>query len=240
MKLNYKRINKLFLIMLIAISVTGLMACESFSSGMKESDQEVEETESDRGEQGISETDFMKNAAGEVVNALAELTADEAYIRTMSASEEIVDLAKQWQDAEVEKTEEIQVIPLYKETMQNLLEMTVDYEDLSETAKEYLQISFGKSASNIVNARAGVDVLAAAAVLNYSKSYAVDYDFENQIWVMPTDKDGVVICVSFVHTGEGVITVNSSYLISEENTSAADLMIQYLGIDEDAVEYVEW
>lgn len=254
MKCN--RVKKILWVVSAAVGLLGMTACTSLPFPEKDdSDEILEEVEKDEedSETGdtndhsevvniaeMSEQDFMKMAAEETINAMLELSKDEVYISTMTSSDDMLEIASGWGQVTIDRAQDIQVILLPEETLQQFLEDMDVSGELSETAKDYLMTTFGANATNIVNARAGANTMATASLLRYSRSYAVDFEIENQIWFIATNDEGVGISVSFSRTGEGVITVNSSYTVNTEGSAAHTLVMNYFDVTGDNIRTIEW
>lgn len=181
-----------------------------------------------------SEKEWLTEISQKATDSLLELTQDNNFIKAYTASQELTDLVNNWQNAKV-NTAEIYVTDISEDITEAFLNLSgdIDYNDFSDTGKNTLYNNIGKAIPNYINGRQGTNYIALTSVLNYSVSYATEYDINNQIWFMPTDKEGLAVCVSFTNSGEDVITVNSSYLYygDEDLKNALDSYLSYMGAE---------
>ncbi len=211
--------NKKFtVILLLSCLCMSITACKS-----------AENVSSDSGSDNISEEEWLTQVSNTAIDNLSELTYDDNFIKAYVNSQEIVDIVKEWQGAEVKK-DEVYVTHISEDDTKEFMELSggFDYNSFSDTAKNSLHTKIVTTIPTYIASQQGVNYTVACSVLNDSVSYAVDYDIDNQIWFMPTDKDGLAFCVSFSNSGENVVSVSSSYLYYGEEESLKDLLDTYV------------
>ncbi len=211
--------NKKFtVILLLSCLCMSITACKS-----------AENVSSDSGSDNISEEEWLTQVSNTAIDNLSELTYDDNFIKAYVNSQEIVDIVKEWQGAEVKK-DEVYVTHISEDDTKEFMELSggFDYNSFSDTAKNSLHKKIVTTIPTYIASQQGVNYTVACSVLNDSVSYAVDYDIDNQIWFMPTDKDGLAFCVSFSNSGENVVSVSSSYLYYGEEESLKDLLDTYV------------
>lgn len=177
--------KKFTVILLLSCLCMPMTACES-----------AENVSSDSG--NISEEEWFTEVSNTAIDKLSELTYDDNYIKAYVNSQEIVDIVKEWQDAEVKK-DEVYVTCISEDDTKSFMEYSggFNYSSLSDTAKNLLNKKMVTAVPNYIASRQGVNYTVACSMLNDSVSYAVDYDIANQIWFMPTNKDGLAVCVPY-------------------------------------------
>lgn len=167
-------------------------------------------------EEAFHEEAVLKEITLEVTDALSELIACDAYLEAMSTSQDLRDVIEGWRDLDIDRSQPIYVIPLSLSDTETYLKSMAGQElaldEMPQAVKEYLAGKVGSSIGNIMNARlGGTMVLAAASVVNYTKTYIPEETVENQVWFVPAD-DTTSLCVSFSNTGNGVLTVTATYV----------------------------
>lgn len=178
----------------------------------------------------VSEEEWLTEVSHTAIDNLSELVGDENYIKTYVNSQEITDIVKNWQGAEV-KTDEIYVTHISEDDAKSFMELSggMDYDSLSPVARNSLYKRIvNNTVPTYITGRQGVNYVAACSMLNDSVSYAVDYDIGNQLWFMPTDKDGLAVCIAFGKSGENVISVSGSYLYYGEEESLKGTLDTYV------------
>lgn len=220
--------KKLTIISLLSCLCMSMTACES-----------TENFSSNNVVNNVSEKEWLVEVSHTATDSLLELTNDDIYIKAYTNSQEITDLVKGWQGAEI-NTNEIYVTYISENDAETFLKFSgdIDYGNLSSVAKKSIYNKMGQTIPNYIAGCQGVNYIAAVSILNCSVSYAVEYDIDNQVWFMPTDKDGLAVCVSFNNSGEDVVSVSSSYLYygDEENLKdTLDTYLSYMGLKAEAL-----
>ncbi len=214
-----KKFTVILLLSCFCMSMTACGSAENVSS----------DSGNNSGSDSISEEEWLTEVSNTAIDNLSELTYDDNYIKAYINSQEIVDIVKEWQGEEVKK-DEVYVIRISEDDTKSFMEFSgeFDYNSFSDTAKNLLCTKIVNAVPNYIAGREGTNYVVIGSILNYSVSYAVDYDIDNQIWFMPTDKDGLAVCVSFSNSGENVVSVSSSYLYYGEEESLKDLLDTYV------------
>lgn len=217
------------------LSAVSLLSCLCILMTACGSEENVSSDSGNNSVNNVSEEEWLKEISLIAVDNLSELTNDDTYIAAFINSDEITDLIGEWKSAEV-STDEIYVTHISENSTETFLQSSggIDYKNLSPVAKKSIYNKMGQSVPTYITNRYGVNYMAAVSVLNHSVSYATEYDIDNQIWFIPTDKDGLAVCVSFGNSGEGIISVSSTYLYYGEEESlknALDTYLSYMGIE---------
>jgi len=161
--------------------------------------------------------DWKKETVKTVVDQLNQLANDDKYNEAMgySSLQVIVEKVK---NVKIASEKEI-VVYNYRDGAINriLSENNVSMDDFSEAAKNKLKKTAQSSISNMMISEFGASVLASYSILQTMETYAVDKAIDNQIWVIPTDSEGVYIVANII-SSDGIYplcTISCGYLVSE-------------------------
>ena len=93
----------------------------------------------------------------------------------------------------------------------------------SKELRAYMKNRAITGIASVINAKMGVEVLAASSTVSFSKSYVMNDETDDQVWLIPSDVDGVAYAVAFMNTGDNVITVTTNFITYNENESLDDI-----------------
>lgn len=185
--------------------------------------------------------EWMKEKALDAIEKLTILAEDEDYIKITSASEEILDTISEWSEASIDEDSEILVVDTNNDSVSALMSMMGEDDfELSDVAKEVMKSRVGGSIPSIINGRMGATYLAASSVVFYGKGYVTDVEFDNQLWIIPTDEEGLAYAINFQRSEEGIASVQANYIVFEpENTLKKSIKPMLMTFDVDIKE-IDW
>lgn len=181
----------------------------------------------------FNEKKYLKKAAENAIDELNDLASGN-YVEMMSASDEVNSVVKKWGKTEIDKSEQIIVISIGDKQAQKLLdalsEDNDEFDDFSDEDKKYIVNRMLSSLPNIINSRYGVNILAAASTVGYSRTYVPAEAIENQIWFIKSDGD-VDYVITFTNTGDGAITLNAQYVYNKDGMlgDMSDALSEFFG-----------
>ena len=227
MRINMKE-RKIIAILLILIMIISMSACGKSNQAQSENNSSKSNTTD---EVSSDDEKKLKDMAVEMTDSLSELISSDAYLETITSSEEIRKVIESWQNLKVDKNESIYVITLDAQTIEKYISSTtkdnIKLSEMPEQTKEYLFSRIGDSIGNIINNKeGGTSVLAASSVARYSKTFVPEVNIENQVWILPCD-DEYAVCISFSNTGNGVLTVTASYIVF--NAESCNSLLENIG-----------
>lgn len=193
--------------------------------------EELDENESESEDTNVEE--WMKSKALENIEKINVLSNDENYIEYTTASSELMDIIAEWSDASIDKDSPILVVDTELDSINSFLALNgITDAKLSDVAEEMLKSRMGSSIPSMINGQMGANYLAASSVLFYGKGYVTDLKFNSQLWVVPTDKEGLAYAVNFQRSDEGIASVSVSYLCyKNESTLKKSLKPMLMSFD---------
>ena len=202
------RIKKLTAVMLSAVMAISMCACTA-----KDDSAEVKK-------EPYNEATYLDNATKEVTGNLTKLAQDEAYLRIYTYQDDATEMAKACGELTPDFTEGVYEISGGADMMGTVLK-ALDEDDelngLGEFSRDYLNGRFSGNLASYVNGRRGVDYVVISSALNYSRTYVPEEPVSDRIRIIPTEDDGTYFFVSFTNTGDGALTVSTTYLFSGGN-----------------------
>lgn len=205
--------KKVALLSFLSVLCLIFTSCKNTADSLPNADKSGYNLSNKNKEPVGSKEEWLLNISQSVTANLLELTYDDIFLEAFIASQDVSDIIKDWRGAKLD-TNEIYTVQISEKNMKPLLNSLdiYDYDNLSDAGKILMRSQIGKTIPTIITGSKGADYLAAVSVLNYSFSYASEFDVDNQVWFIPTDKGGLSVYISFSNFGEGTVTVNSSYI----------------------------
>ena len=165
-----------------------------------------------------AEEKSLQKIAAELISDLHELANDEIYLEatagnTSSCQAYIMSIA----EADLS---DIKSIVSVKIPGTGLLMLIAGSAKMSKPGREKALQSFYRF-DTIINARYGSNALAASAILTFSRTYLAPEFFSNCCWLV--DCGDAIVCVSFIETGDGIITATAEPLFLSEGKTMDDL-----------------
>lgn len=194
------------------ILISALLAVIALTSVSCSSVSENESSESSAKNDDSSDKLQPENAAKKMAEDLTTLTNDNIFLELFGMPSEINDLLKDFQGANAD-TDTIYSLELKYDELANIVNAdSASLNDLSAPAKAKIMENIARTFTiQMSEYETHKNIIAALSVLNYSATFSGLTDVSDQIWFMPTDKEGISICVSFIETSENVTTANASY-----------------------------
>ena len=232
------KMKKKLIVVLLTLGLTGgLFACgNSFSQTDGSGNNLSSQKNGDNAEKAFDAEGFLKGIADEMTKALSELISCDAYLASMSASEDISRVVGEWKELTVDKSEPIYVIPLSADRMEDyinlMLQESLAFDEMPEAVKTYLSGRVGDSIGNMLNARmGGISVVAASSIARYTKTFVPEETVENQVWLLPCNEE-TAVCISFTNTGNGVLTASAGYVVCAGNRKEALETLMFTSVEE--------
>lgn len=195
------RIKKFTAILLSAVMAISMCACTA-------KEEKVEKAPFD-------EAAYLESITGEVVDNLAQIGKDEAYIKLYSYEDDVVEIAHECSTLSVDDTKGCYEIAVDGEAMNKILKVIDekgDLDGLSESSADYIRKRMSGNLASLLNGRAGVYYVVVSTALNYSRTYVPEEQIADRVRIIPTDDEKTFYFVSFVNTGDGALTVTATYI----------------------------
>jgi hypothetical protein len=195
------RIKKITAILLSAVMAISMCACTA-------KEEKVEKAPFD-------EAAYLESITGEVVDNLAQISKDEAYIKVYSYEDSVTEVAGKCGTLSADYTKGCYEIATGGEAMSKVLKAIDENDDtkgLSEFSKDYINKRMSGNLASLVNGRAGVNYVVVSSTLNYSRTYVPEEQIADRVRIIPTDDEKTFYFVSFVNTGDGALTVTATYI----------------------------
>ena len=182
-----------------------------------------------------SKKQWFSQTTEEMINGIASLAGDEAYLDAMGATDELKEILEDFSGLKPKDTEEWVCVRIEGEDVLALIAQESDVEECSELAREYLYTRAGAGLANVFNGMfGGARVLAAASLDTYSRTYVPHGEVQNMVILIPCEEEKG-ICISYSNTGDGALTVSASFVIFPDEE-----MLTKLGLYLDVVPYGEF
>ena len=120
MRINMKE-RKIIAILLILIMIISMSACGKSNQAQSENNSSKSNTTD---EVSSDDEKKLKDIAIEMTDSLSELISNDAYLETITSSEEIRKVIESWQNLKVDKNESIYVITLDAQTIEKYISST--------------------------------------------------------------------------------------------------------------------
>lgn len=201
---NKKRLS----ILLILVMVLTLVAC---GNGAREEAKQDKTPQKTLYENGM-----------DVINLMVEATRNENYVYIYTASEEIQEILQEIGKGDFEEPDRVFAITGNAEVFANLLELN-EIEGMSKNLESHLNNRMFSALVNQMNARAGVDYLAAASVCTMGKTF-VDESLDNNVIYMYVYKDATPVAVTFIPGEDGAVSASGCFIMSDDFLEEIDNM----------------
>ena len=168
---------------------------------------------------------FMRRESLALTEQIGALAANGEYVKLMTVSGELL-----------EETEAVGAQDFTQPTAVYRIAVTDDMLPLGEETMAALRSRLNAAFfANLVNGSQGAAVLAAMNVLSCGKSYREPGNWPGDSLVILEYGNGYTSMVTFMQTGEGVISAEAS-LAKDGEGDATALLLQLLGVGEEELE----
>ena len=187
---------------------------------------------------GCGEKKRLVDHGMDVVKLIEEAINSEEYVMIYSASEQIARVIDGVAEGDFSEPEAVYSITINED---DLLEMAdVDLDDVSESLQKVMKSKMAGALSNMINARAGADSLAASSIISMGKTFVYGDKIENQIYLY-TFEDAKPIMVSFVAGEDGAVNASGTIILTDDfEVDSADELEDILSDYDADVEEVEY
>lgn len=201
------------------ILISALLAAITLTSASCSYDKDDNSSEKTSTESS-AKTISPESAAKKMADDLTTLTNDNVFINLLGMPK-LNDVLKEFQGAKTD-TDTIYSLELKYDDLANLFHADrADLKGISAPAKakimENIANTFTHQMSEYENT-SKTNLIAVLSMLNYRATFSGLTDVSDQIWFMPTDKEGISVCVSFIETSENVTTATASYFCYENDS----------------------
>ncbi len=200
------RIKKITAILLSAVMAISMCACTK-----------------EEKKPAFDEAAYLDKITEEVTGKLSELSTDEGFIELYTSDLPIEELIDSVKGAKIDTSKDCYELELEGLSLADIIKAVGrgDYSEddistLSETGEEQIKKSIYTIFSSFVNGHQGQYKLVLSSILGYARTYVPDEPVSSRAWIIPTDKD-VYYYVCFVNTGDGALTVSTTYLFFDED-----------------------
>ncbi len=204
--------NKLRLLLILALS-----ACLAFAGcGTRADDADRE----DREEQDDGGCDVSLYVHGLNVIALMEELADsEEYAKMMSVQEELLDMILEAGEGNYtgRDPEAVYEITLDKDFFDYISEEYEEFDELSGEVQDYACTMLTASFVNMVNARGGVNCVAASGISKATKVFVCDKLNENVIYLYIYE-NALPVAVSFTEGEDNAVMASGTFIFDKSFT----------------------
>lgn len=162
---------------------------------------------------GCGEKKSLADHGMDVVELLEEALNSEEYVKIYSATEQIGRVIEEAAEGDFSEPEAVYSITIDEDDLLDL----ADADDLEDMSEELQRVIKGKTAGalcNIINARAGAEILAASSIISMGKTFVFEDEIENQIYLY-TFEDAKPIMVSFVVGEDGAVSATGTLILLE-------------------------
>ena len=187
---------------------------------------------------GCGEKKRLVDHGMDVVELIEEAINSEEYVMVYSASEQIARVIDGVAGGDFSEPEAVYSITIDED---DLLDMAdVDLDDMSDSLQNVMKSKMAGALSNMLNARAGAESLAASSIIGMGKTFVYEEEIENQIYLYIFE-DAKPIMVSFVAGEDGAVSAGGTIIFTDdfECDSADDLEDVLSDYDAD-VEEIEY
>lgn len=171
---------------------------------------------------GCGEKKSLADHGMDVVELIEEALNSEEYVMVYSASEQIARVIDGVAGGDFSEPEAVYSITIDED---DLLDMAdVDFDDMSDSLQKVMKSKMAGALSNMINARAGAESLAASSIISMGKTFVYEEEIENQIYLYIFE-DAKPIMVSFVAGEGGAVNASGTIIFTDdfECDSADDL-----------------
>lgn len=214
-----KRLRLLIVALVTMIMVISLAACGDTAASDGAERKEEKKSSKSLYEQGM-----------DIIDLMVEATRNEAYLEIYSSSEEIQEILMEIGEGEYEEPDKVFSITVNEDALTALLGVE-GVEGLSRDLEENLcDRMFGAMISQM-NARMGVNYLAAASVCTMGKVF-VDEDVEDNIIYIYEYVDATPVAIVFIPGEDGAVSASGCFLMGEDAIEELQDLEDMEGLDE--------
>ena len=145
---------------------------------------------------------------------LRQLAGKTDYLRTMGGSEEVLAHCARF-TGEAASPCRVYIYPVDKMEYLSLVTSDEDLSSLTEDKFDHLATRYFLALPTELNAYAGVEVLVATSILNWSKTILCDAPASSCYYVLEYEADAAPIMISMV-PGDGFVNLNATFLAMED------------------------
>lgn len=163
---------------------------------------------------GCGEKKSLANHGMDVVELIEEAINSEEYVKIYSATEQIGRVIEEAAEGDFSESEAVYSITIDEDDLLDLTGVD-DLEDMSEELQRMIKGKTAGALSNIINARAGAEILAASSIISMGKTFVYEEELENQLYLY-TFADAKPIMVSFVVGEDGAVSATGTLILLED------------------------
>ena len=159
-----------------------------------------------------SKSDILKESGEEVVALMVEMIESEEYKKLYELPESCVLVVSELCEGDYSELEQVYelVIPV-----EQLMDKSLDEDDLSEELYQYACSSALVTFSSRVNQAESIDAVAVSSLFSAQKSFASKKMDESTVYLYVFE-DGYPIAVTFVDSGEDAFRAIGYFILNEE------------------------
>lgn len=165
----------------------------------------------------------LEQCAKEGTDGIIAFAQNEDLISIIIPDDKVIDRITTWGNAKPNLSDRKEMI-ISDKAIDMMIKNGMDEDKNTPELKNYMKNRMCSGIVNMINSKMGADTLAATGVANYSKSYIMNEEMDDQLWIIPSDVEGVAYAVVFTNTGDNVITVITNYIIYNEDESLDDIV----------------
>ncbi len=200
------RNKKWMSLLLVFVMTLCLAAC---GSEAKEDDEKDKKSDKTLYEHGL-----------DVIELMVEATRDEKYMQIYGATKEIQEILGEIGEGNFDKPDKVFAVKGDMEVLESLVGIE-DVEEMSEALQKNLHNRMFSALTTQLNARAGVEALAATSVCTMGKNF-VDETLEDNIMYVYVYENGTPVAVTFVPGEDGAISASGCFVMYERLFEEAD------------------
>lgn len=212
MEMN-KRLCQITVLVLIPFMMT---ACSVGSGDASKSNANYEKS--------VTLEEFLLGEGIALTCEMGELAGNDEYVDLLVGGGSVRNMIDEIASQDYSMPGDIHMIKLSDDIVRRVIMANSGGTPVSDSLMDKLRLRINASlVGNLINARQGVEAVAAASVMTWSKSYiAPDNWSDNRLLILeyPGKFSSVV---SFVQTGDGVITGTAAFVRNDEQGALATL-----------------
>lgn len=220
-----KNILHVYTAVLVIVIMLLTAACsKSESNGNNGDSAEIEKNTKTESTSAVPTEDWINERISENIEGLTQLASDENLCKLMSGSADIMTIIQNWSKASMGNSADRLSMKFSRENLNMLMGMGETAVELSRFAEDYLVNRLPNTIPSVLNSQVSTMSVAANGVVNYTKSYVAPCEMENVLYFVPSTQAGTAYAVSFLNSGEGVITVNTCYISYNASMTLKDAL----------------
>lgn len=180
---------------------------------------------------------FFITEGVELTCGMDELSESKEYVELISPSESIRQVINEMSSQDYSMPENVYIMNFSYELLMKVAPNFQRYTEIPPNILEKLNSKLNAlMLANMINGAHSVEVVAGMSIINWGKSYVQpDGWLEDTILILDYPGEFSSI-VSFVETGEGVISGQASF-VKKGDTDIITLLNEYLGLKDDQYEH---